>query len=162
MLCCDTLSWRSEGPHVTPELPPAAGPPVVVLLEDTSVPAGVETMKRGAWACIEARRPDAEILPLLLDAAEEERRRHAARLHRQEVAERFARLTPRQLQVFDGLLDGDTSRSLATRMGISKKTVDFHRSEILARLEVSTLVEAAVLACSRVDGGAARALLRSH
>lgn len=55
-----------------------------------------------------------------------------------EVA-RYERLTPRQREVFRLVAEGHTTKEIADRLGISVKTVEAHRSEIMRRLEVGEL-----------------------
>jgi PAS domain S-box-containing protein len=72
---------------------------------------------------------------------------HAPRFQRRRAAiERLARLTPRQLEVLGLVVEGNRNRRIADRLGISEKTVEVHRSDLLERLELSSSVEAMRLA----------------
>jgi DNA-binding NarL/FixJ family response regulator len=57
-----------------------------------------------------------------------------------------SRITPRQRQVLRLVVEGKTSREIADRLGLSVRTVEAHRGELMARLGVSDamgLMEAA-------------------
>jgi two-component system, LuxR family, response regulator FixJ len=48
-------------------------------------------------------------------------------------------LTPRQQQIVSGIASGNTYKAIASDLGISAATVDFHVREIKRRLKVQTL-----------------------
>ena len=50
-------------------------------------------------------------------------------------------LTPRQQQIVDGIAAGNTYKAIASDLGISHATVDFHVREIKRRLKVQTLAQ---------------------
>ena len=51
-------------------------------------------------------------------------------------------LTTRESDVLRGLLAGETNRQLAARLGISLRTVEMHRGNMMERLQVANLAEA--------------------
>ena len=57
--------------------------------------------------------------------------------------QQFGTLTPRQLQVAAMLALGRTNASIARELGISVKTVDTHRQDIMLKLELANNVELA-------------------
>jgi two-component system response regulator FixJ len=60
---------------------------------------------------------------------------------------RFARLTPRQIEIFDLVADGFTSQAIATRLNISARTVDSYRAEVMEKMQadsVASLVRQAI------------------
>lgn len=73
-----------------------------------------------------------------------------------EVAELIERagetpaLTRRELQVLQGIARGETNAAIAERLGISPKTVDSHRTSLMAKLEVHST--ATLLARAMQDG----------
>jgi predicted ATPase/DNA-binding CsgD family transcriptional regulator len=62
--------------------------------------------------------------------------------------ERFARLTPRQRQVVDFVVDGYTNRQIADRLGISPRTAETHLDEIRNKLGVSSRAQIAAWAAA--------------
>ena len=116
--------------------------PVIVMTGHGEVPLAVRAMKLGAVDFIEKPFSEETLLacfdsafPLL------EERREASR-RRQEARERVAQLTGRETDVLRGLLAGDANKQLAARLGISLRTVEMHRGNMMERLGVDSLAEA--------------------
>ena len=65
---------------------------------------------------------------------------------RAEAAARIGKLTPREREVLAELARGAPSKVMARRLGISVKTVELHRSQVLRKLGVANAIEAALLA----------------
>lgn len=61
---------------------------------------------------------------------------------------RIARLTPREREVLAGLVDGGTNKSIAQKLGISPRTVELHRAQVMNRLNASSLTELLQIALS--------------
>lgn len=76
---------------------------------------------------------------------------------RQSVAQHLVRgdvspleaLTPRQREVLQLVAEGNTTREIATRLGISVKTVEVHRSHIMARLDIHDVASLARFAVAQ-------------
>jgi FixJ family two-component response regulator len=49
------------------------------------------------------------------------------------------------------IIRGDTNRKLAQRMGLSSRTVEIHRSNIMRKLEVASLPDLVRIACMQSD-----------
>ncbi|MFC8130855.1 helix-turn-helix transcriptional regulator [Streptomyces sp. NPDC057302] len=60
-------------------------------------------------------------------------------------------LTPRELEVFGVLPDGEGNRELARRLGIAERTVKAHLTSITRKLGLRSRVEAALLAAEWSD-----------
>ncbi len=66
--------------------------------------------------------------------------------HRSEAATRIEGLTRREREVLAELARGAPSKIMARRLGISVKTVELHRSQVLRKLGVANAIEAALVA----------------
>jgi DNA-binding NarL/FixJ family response regulator len=68
-------------------------------------------------------------------------------------------LTPRELQIFELLIEGETSRGIAGKLGLSLKTIEAHKFNLMRKLDVhsrSQLINLAIrrqLTSYRTDGG---------
>ena len=62
-------------------------------------------------------------------------------LQTDRVVERLGELTPREAEVADLFADGLTGHQIGTKLGISPKTVDIHRSKVKIKLGVKTTVD---------------------
>ncbi|TMJ18004.1 MAG: hypothetical protein E6G94_00890 [Alphaproteobacteria bacterium] len=54
---------------------------------------------------------------------------------------RLARLTQREREVLVGLVEGGTNKSIGKKLGISPRTVELHRAQVMNRLDASSLTE---------------------
>lgn len=70
----------------------------------------------------------------LLDNVPEQRLAH--------VRAGLDRLTPRELEVLKRAISGETAGDSASRLGISVRTVELHRQQVLAKLDVKNLTQA--------------------
>jgi FixJ family two-component response regulator len=52
----------------------------------------------------------------------------------------FASLTAREREVLQGVVDDKKSKQIADRLGVSRKTVDFHRANLMSKLRASSIV----------------------
>ena len=68
--------------------------------------------------------------------------------HDEKVASRVARLTTREYEVFLLLVEGGTNKKIGQKLGISPRTVELHRAQIMARLNASSLTELLQIALS--------------
>ncbi len=115
--------------------------PVIVLSAHGSVEKAVRAMKTGAVDFI--RKPyEAEALmdrvwqALKLDA--QRRKKDAQRV---DVAERMGLLTPREFEVMELLVAGKAPKEIGYALGLSRKTVDVHRSHIMMKLKTQSIVD---------------------
>ncbi|MCJ2106409.1 LuxR C-terminal-related transcriptional regulator [Methylobacterium sp. E-041] len=51
------------------------------------------------------------------------------------------RLTPRERQVLVGLVDGGTNKTIGQHLGISPRTVELHRAQVMNRLNAASLTD---------------------
>lgn len=115
--------------------------PTIALAEpDDDASAAVTAMKAGAVDYVDASNDDAILSSLSTALAE----CHAASrpAERDESADaRLARLTPRERDVLLGLVEGGTNKTIAKTLGISPRTVELHRAQVMSRLAASSLTE---------------------
>jgi PAS domain S-box-containing protein len=73
------------------------------------------------------------------------------------VSARLAALTPREREVLGGLIDGGTNKAIAIKLGISPRTVEMHRSQLMSRLNARNLTELLQMALAAGFGSPAGA-----
>lgn len=115
--------------------------PVVMITGHGEVPAAVSAMKRGASDFIEKPFAERELLGILEEIFAELSNVTSAEDRRLEAAQRFGRLTAREVEVVQGMVDGLSNKQIATRLGISPRTVEVHRANLMDRLQISSLAE---------------------
>jgi len=115
--------------------------PVVFLVRRSDVPTAVTAMKHGAVDFL--MQPfDAAAITTLVDNILGRARR--ARFERREARLPRAirdRLTPREMQVLDAIAEGRLNKQIAAELGISIKTVEVHRANVMAKLKARTVAE---------------------
>jgi two-component system response regulator FixJ len=116
--------------------------PVVILTGHADVSIAVQAMKAGAIDFIEKPFEKATLLAALdiafgrLANAETQSGRAA------EAGVLLAGLTPRERDVLDGLAKGLPNKTIAYDLGISPRTVEVHRANLMTKLGVRSLSEA--------------------
>lgn len=120
--------------------------PTIIITGHGDVPMAVETMKAGAIDFIEKPFRDQVLLDSVQRAIELDRCIRATRDHARGFQSRIEGLTRRERQVMDLLILGKSNKVIAYELGISSKTVDFHRTNILDKAQVASVVELVRLA----------------
>jgi two-component system response regulator FixJ len=120
--------------------------PVIVITAHGDVGMAVRAMKAGACDVIEKPVCAEELLRAVAealtraDAALEEAGRVA------EAEARVATLSPRETDVLKGLVAGQQNKMIAQDLGISPRTVEIHRGNLMAKLGARSLPEAVRIA----------------
>jgi two-component system response regulator FixJ len=125
--------------------------PVIFVTGHGDVPMAVRAMKRGALDFIEKPFNNQELLDRIHQALQRDawQRRERARLA--DLCARVACLTPRECEVMDRVVAGQSNKTVARDLGVSVKTVEAHRARLMEKMQarsVSELVQM-VLACGR-------------
>jgi two-component system response regulator FixJ len=115
--------------------------PVIVITGHGDIPLAVEAMKCGAIDFIE--KPFAEESILRAVRAAEERAKKQGRKSGEEaaVAVRIASLSGRERQVLDGLVAGNANKTIAFELGISPRTVEIYRANLMTKMHAKSLSE---------------------
>jgi two-component system, LuxR family, response regulator FixJ len=115
--------------------------PVIVITGHGDIPLAVEAMKSGAIDFIEKPFAEEAILRAVRSAEE----RVGRQGHRSEVetalAGRFASLSERERQVLDGLVAGSANKTIAYDLGISPRTVEVYRANLMNKMQAKSLSE---------------------
>ena len=128
--------------------------PLIFITGHGDVPMAVSRMKKGACDFLEKPFSDAQLRQLVADALA---RAEAARrgLREDRVAcERVERLTGRESQVLELIVAGRLNKQIADDLGISIKTVEAHRANIMDKLDARTMADLMRIA---LRAGASRA-----
>ena len=120
----------------------AAGIPVIVMSAYKDLPAAVRSMKLGAVDFLQKPPLEADLLAAVDRALDAEERGAGRRKARLEAAARLQRLSPRELQILQGLLAGLSNKAIARQLGLSPRTVEMHRANMMNDLGTSNLSEA--------------------
>jgi two-component system response regulator FixJ len=113
--------------------------PVVLISGHADVPMAVAAIKAGAEDFIEKPIDDAHLLAAInrclaraLDSLSRDQ-------SLDDLRERFERLTPRETEVMDLVVEGFTSQAIALRLGISQRTVESYRVQIMEKMQAASV-----------------------
>jgi two-component system response regulator FixJ len=121
--------------------------PVVLISGHADVPMAVSAIKSGAQDFIEKPVDDKQLVAAINRALARSFEHLDSQRSQSELDARFARLTPRQIEIFDLVADGFTSHAIAGKLNISVRTVDSYRAEIMEKMQaegVANLVRQAI------------------
>lgn len=119
--------------------------PVIMLTAHAEVGAAVDAFRAGAIHFLSKPFSRKELIEALEECAEIGRRRVKRAIEPGQLAA-LQRLTPRERQVLDALAEGQQSKTIAWNLGISVRTVELHRSNILAKLSARNTSQAVAIA----------------
>lgn len=116
--------------------------PVVIMTGHGDVSLAVRAMKAGAIDFIEKPFEKALLLSAIEHAMSRLTQSAASLKDAREAQIRLHLLTARERDVLNGLSKGLPNKSIAYDLGISPRTVEIHRANLMAKLEVKSLSEA--------------------
>lgn len=115
--------------------------PTIVLTGHGNVQVAVHAMKGGAVDFIEKPFNNDLLLDRVQHAVAASVEGYDERVRRNEIAERLGRLTPRERQILDLVVTGETNKAMAEILHISGKTVEIHRAKVMDKMSAGSLAE---------------------
>jgi two-component system response regulator FixJ len=113
--------------------------PVVVITGRGDVPKAVKALKAGAVDFIEKPFSGEHVLTSIRRALEISKRNREKDQFAVGAAQRNARLTPREREVLDHLVVGDSNKVIAAKLDISPRTVEVHRARVMEKMQAQSL-----------------------
>jgi two-component system response regulator FixJ len=115
--------------------------PVVVMTGHGDVPLAVEAMKLGAVDFLEKPFDDELLLAAVRSALQRTGDNDTRAERATEFRERLATLSTREQQVLDGLIAGHPNKTMAYDLGISARTVEVYRTNVMTKMKAGSLSE---------------------
>ena len=115
--------------------------PVIVMTGHGDVPLAVEAMKLGALDFVEKPFNDDALIASVRSALGEAKRHSVHEEERKDIDARLAQLTARERQVLDGLVAGQPNKVIAYDLGISPRTVEIYRANVMTKMQANSLSE---------------------
>ena len=119
----------------------AIGLPVIILTGHGDVQLAVHAMKAGAVDFIEKPFNNELLLDRVQNAVAKSVDAGSTRVRRDQIMGRVDLLTPRERQVLDMVVAGETNKGVARRLDISERTVEIHRSNAMAKMQAKSLAD---------------------
>ena len=113
--------------------------PVIVITGHGDVPLAVEAMRSGVVDFIEKPFTDETILNSLRSAIHRSQDQLEQAAERTAIARRLASLSTRERQVLNGLVAGQANKVVALDLGISPRTVEVYRANLMVKMQAASL-----------------------
>ena len=141
-LIADIRMDGMSGPELQERLIERNSPlPMAIITGHGDVPLAVDTMKKGAMDFIQKPFKEEQLVSLVERMLEQAR---ASFSEHQQAASRdalLAKLTGREAQVLERIVAGRLNKQIADDLGISIKTVEAHRANIMEKLGANTVAD---------------------
>jgi len=115
--------------------------PIVFLTAYADVQTAVRAMKQGAFDFLTKPVNSQILLETVNKALSYDLRRREIEFKDAEIALRIKRLTPREKQILSELVRGRLNDAIAEKLGISQKTVELHRSNVMKKMNIKTAAQ---------------------
>lgn len=115
--------------------------PIIILTGHGNVQVAVHAMKAGAVDFIEKPFNNELLLDRVQKAVAESLETYEDRVKRDEILSRQKLLTPRERQVLELVIAGETNKNIAGHLHISEKTVEIHRAHVMEKMQATSLAD---------------------
>jgi FixJ family two-component response regulator len=123
--------------------------PIVFITAHADVPTAVEALRAGALSFVTKPYREQELLDSINEALAQDAAARNAAKEGSRYAASLDMLTDREREVLDLAVTGLPSKVIAQQLGISYRTVELHRSRVLEKLGVGSMVELIRIAAER-------------
>ncbi|MBN9454129.1 MAG: response regulator transcription factor FixJ [Bosea sp.] len=126
--------------------------PVIVMTGHADVSLAVEAMKEGAVDFIEKPFDDELLLAAVRSALDRHQRKTQREAQGIDILVRLKSLSEREKQVLDRLVEGKANKVIAHELGISPRTVEIYRANVMTKMRAASLPELVRFALLVGDG----------
>lgn len=115
--------------------------PVIVMTGHADVPLAIEAMRAGVKDFIEKPFDDEALLSSIRSALTEGEEALQQEGQQVELRARLASLSVRESQVLEGLVAGQANKVIAYDLGLSPRTVEVYRANVMTKMQARSLSE---------------------
>lgn len=120
--------------------------PIVIITGHGDVPLAVEAMKLGAVDFLEKPFEDDRLIGMIEAAIRHGEPAAKDEAFTRDIAGRIDSLSPRELQVMEGLIAGLSNKMIARNYDISPRTIEVYRANVMTKMQAGSLSELVRLA----------------
>jgi len=115
--------------------------PIIFITGHGDVDLAVRTLHAGAVDFIQKPFQDQALLDRIHEALASDARNREVLAKKEEIVRRFRRLTPREAQIMEMIVDGSANKVIAIDLGISERTVEIHRARVMEKTGATSLAQ---------------------
>lgn len=115
--------------------------PIIMITGHGDVPMAVQSMRDGALDFVEKPFNDQRLLDLIKQALDIDKANLKRRLEYDAVLARLSNLTRREKEVLGLVAKELPNKEIAQKLGLSVKTVEYHRSHLMEKMYVSKVTQ---------------------
>lgn len=115
--------------------------PAIIITGHGDVPMAVRALKHGAFDFIQKPFNGQELLDRVHAAIKLDQELHQQNRKRERLRSDFEALTPREKEIMELVVSGNSSKVIGQKLGISHRTVDIHRGNIMRKLNIASIAE---------------------
>jgi two-component system response regulator FixJ len=115
--------------------------PVIIVTAHSDVHMAIQAMKAGAFDFVEKPFNKQQVLDLVQRAIEVSRSQRTAAAELNKIRSRHEQLTERELDVLNLIMDGQLNKQIAHELGISQRTVEVHRANVMEKMGAKSLAD---------------------
>lgn len=115
--------------------------PVIVLTAYARTSVAVQAMKAGAVTMLDKPYAEDDLWDAIRKALAEGAVAQAEMARREEIRRRIAALTPSEREVMDHIVRGNANKVIAKKLGVSLRTVENRRHEVLEKMHADSVAE---------------------
>ncbi|MDE2488590.1 MAG: response regulator transcription factor FixJ [Alphaproteobacteria bacterium] len=117
------------------------GLPVIVMTGHADVPLAIQAMKAGVLDFIEKPFDDEALISVIRAALNQARDQGQRAAELSEIRAKLESLSPRERDVLEGLVAGSANKVIAYDLGISPRTVEIYRANLMTKMGAASLSE---------------------
>ncbi len=114
--------------------------PVIMLTGHGDIRMAVKTLQAGTFDFIEKPPPHQQLLDRIHDALKKDKEVQLKLSRQHVIKERIDSLTPREHQVIDLIIKGDSTKVIAINLELSNRTVEKHRQNIMEKMKARSVL----------------------
>jgi two-component system response regulator FixJ len=127
--------------------------PVILITGHGDIPLAVEAMKLGAIDFIEKPFDDGDLLSAVKVALSRQKTDTERQFQQSVILARLDRLSSREREVLNGLIAGHPNKTIAYDLGISPRTIEIYRANVMTKMKAGSLSELIRMALISKVGG---------
>lgn len=115
--------------------------PIILISGYANIPTAVRSVRMGAIDVLEKPLDKHAFLKAIKKALEQDAGMRIQNTERRRVSNIMGGLTEREQQVLKGVIAGNPNKIISARLGLSDKTIEYHRARIMRKFNADSLAE---------------------